>query len=121
MRASHLNPSPLLPLTLLSPPSSPQYLLGVNGLYHRLDPQLPRQIALDDVTAMPELRAFADSIDLDATLTFIEKNFMDEYAQSEHEGGTGEASSDDYNAAWAQHTASAGSSEGQASKHAAQA
>jgi len=58
------------------------YLLGKNGLYHRLDPALPRQIALDDVSAMQELRDFGEKIDLTSTFEFIEKNFIDDYQDS---------------------------------------
>jgi len=77
------------------------YLLGKNGLYHRLDPNLPRQIALDDASAMDELRSFGETVDLTQTLAFIEKNFMDDYSAEKGEGGHNELdSSTTYAEAW---------------------
>lgn len=78
-----------------------QYLLGAHGLYHRLDPQLPRQIALDDVTAMPALVDFAATVDMDETMRFIEMNFMDDYSSREEDGGNSLDTSSQYNEAWA--------------------
>lgn len=58
---------------------------------------------------MPELRAFAESVDLSETLAFVEKNFMDEYAaRAGDEGANSLDSSTDYNEAWAKHSAASG-------------
>lgn len=47
----------------------------VIGMYHRLDPQLPRQIALDDASSMLELKAFAQAVPLQETLKFVDDKF----------------------------------------------
>eukprot|EP01032_Pedospumella_encystans_P018061 gene18061-20572_t len=51
------------------------YLLAASGLYHRIDPRLPRQIALDDVTAIQELKDFGNSVDLTETFKFVDEKF----------------------------------------------
>jgi hypothetical protein len=66
------------------------YLLDKNKLYHRLDPSLPRQVPLDDVGALQELRDFAQTVDLTETLAFIERNFFDDFAMESSDGSNGE-------------------------------
>jgi len=60
------------------------YLLAGNRLYHRLDPKLPRQIALDDVQSMPELVHFARTVDIADTLKFVRENFI--FEESDFDG-----------------------------------
>jgi hypothetical protein len=43
--------------------------------HHRLDPVLPKQIALDDVERMPELIEIGDKADLRRTFEFLETHF----------------------------------------------
>jgi len=87
------------------------YLLPT-GMYHRLDPSLPRQVALDDVDAMPELRAFGEQLDISETLSFISKHFNDDYEGDSAAGGGVLDST--YNDAWTTAAASASASKGQA-------
>lgn len=51
------------------------YLLDSGGLYHRIDPRMPENFALDDWMAMERLQDFADSVDLSETFKFIDNNF----------------------------------------------
>eukprot|EP00349_Pseudokeronopsis_sp_Brazil_P011788 CAMPEP_0202976948 /NCGR_PEP_ID=MMETSP1396-20130829/81970_1 /ASSEMBLY_ACC=CAM_ASM_000872 /TAXON_ID= /ORGANISM="Pseudokeronopsis sp., Strain Brazil" /LENGTH=195 /DNA_ID=CAMNT_0049715181 /DNA_START=64 /DNA_END=648 /DNA_ORIENTATION=+ len=46
------------------------YLLAGNKMYHRLDPRLPKNFALDDVSSMQEISDFASTLDLTTTLDF---------------------------------------------------
>lgn len=77
-----------------------QYMLGNNGLYHRLDPSLPRQFALDDVSCMQDLRDFAQTVDISETCSFIEKNFLDDYIDGDSAGYNSLDSSTNYHEAW---------------------
>lgn len=51
------------------------YLLGSSGMYHRLEPMLPCQVALDDTTSMDMLAKYAYDVDLTETLKFVDKKF----------------------------------------------
>eukprot|EP01041_Mallomonas_annulata_P001455 gene1455-2799_t len=51
------------------------YLLGSSGMYHRLDPRLPRQIKMDDLTAIPEILEFAENVNMETTFNFVDNNF----------------------------------------------
>ena len=50
-------------------------LLGES--YHRLDPQLPRPIALDGVDDVWELKRIAEEVDLSETIEWMQKHFQD--------------------------------------------
>ena len=76
------------------------YLLGSNGMYHRLDPVLPRQIALDDVTALNELKAFAYSVDIAETLRFVDEKFSDVKSDSAHDFNNSLDHATNYHEAW---------------------
>jgi uncharacterized protein len=52
------------------------YLLAESNLYHRFDPQLPTQIALDDVNSMPFLLEFSQALQMDDTFKFIDEYFL---------------------------------------------
>ena len=75
------------------------YLLG-SGLYHRFDPVLPRQVPLDDISSMEELKDFGDSLDLQPTLQFIEKNFMADFHAADTDGYNTLESATQYQEAW---------------------
>ena len=75
------------------------YLLG-SGLYHRLDPVLPRQVPLDDISSMQELKDFGDTLDLQPTLDFIEKNFMADFHTADTDGYNTLESATLYQEAW---------------------
>lgn len=60
------------------------YLLRGNGMYHRIDPLLPRQIPLDDVMAVDELKEFANSIDLSETFKYVDAKFTDETDENDN-------------------------------------
>lgn len=51
------------------------YLLAGNKMYHRLDPRLPKNFALDDVTLLQEIQDFAWTVDLTSTLDFVDNFF----------------------------------------------
>jgi hypothetical protein len=80
------------------------YLLGGTGLYHRLDPLLPTQIALDDVNAMKNMQAFAETVDMTETLKFVDENFSYDSLSCASDAGSYNAidSSSDYHSAWMQ-------------------
>lgn len=59
------------------------YMLGSSGRYHRLDPILPRKIPMDDLAAVPELKAFAENVDLRSTFRFVDDNFCDDFTTSD--------------------------------------
>jgi patatin-like phospholipase/acyl hydrolase len=42
--------------------------------YHRIQPTLPEEIALDDVSKIPLLKALADSIDISDSVSWLKKN-----------------------------------------------
>lgn len=52
------------------------YLLAGNGMYHRVDPRLPRWVALDEVPAVEQLQQVAEEFDLTATNQFIRNCFV---------------------------------------------
>lgn len=45
-------------------------------MYHRLDPRLPQNFALDDVTALTAIQDFGHTLDLNPTLDFVDKYFV---------------------------------------------
>lgn len=45
------------------------------GMYLRLDPELPRQILLDEIDAMDEIQQFARKVDITKTLQFVDEHF----------------------------------------------
>jgi len=51
------------------------YLLGGRGMFQKINPALPRQIALDDAMSMQEMKDFADAIPLEETLKFVDEKF----------------------------------------------
>eukprot|EP01031_Cornospumella_fuschlensis_P026826 gene26826-32413_t len=76
------------------------YLLAGTKMYHRVDPMLPRQIALDDVTAMQELEDFAWSVDLTSTLKFVDSNFSYDEKQFDNEVHNSLDNATPYHDAW---------------------
>eukprot|EP01035_Chromulina_nebulosa_P022376 gene22376-28972_t len=52
------------------------YLLGSTGKYHRLDPQLPVNIPIDDFKSMDKLIAFGNQLDITNTINYIDKNIL---------------------------------------------
>ena len=44
-------------------------------MYHRIDPRLPRWIALDDVMSIKEIQEFGYSLDLRETFKFVDDKF----------------------------------------------
>jgi len=63
------------------------YLLGSNGMYHRLEPMLPCQVALDDTTSMEMLAKYAYEVDLTETLKFVDKKFGNEDMHADDTAG----------------------------------
>jgi patatin-like phospholipase/acyl hydrolase len=49
--------------------------LFLKDQYHRLDPQLEKQISLDSVEDIPELVKISKQVDISQTLEFVEKYF----------------------------------------------
>lgn len=49
---------------------------AANGLYHRIDPRLPRQISLDDVTAMQVLILLCTAQELFVQLVCVEQGSL---------------------------------------------
>jgi len=43
--------------------------------YHRVDPLLPNEVGLDDASAVPKLKEFANQIDLSDTIKWIQENW----------------------------------------------
>lgn len=77
------------------------YLLGQSNLYHRLDPELPRQMSLDDVSNMDELRAFANNLDMKETFDFVDKTFgYESYDASRGDFNNSLESATNYHDAW---------------------
>eukprot|EP01042_Synura_sphagnicola_P000799 gene799-885_t len=78
------------------------YLLGNSGLYHRLDPRLPSAVAIDDVAAIPDLISFGESLDIEATLKFVDKHFASDDLQSIEDNMITNSldSASSYNMAW---------------------
>lgn len=77
-----------------------QYLLAGTKMYHRVDPKLPRQIALDDVNAMAELETFAMSVDLSETFSFVDKHFTYDAKAFDNEIHNSLDSASNYHEAW---------------------
>lgn len=48
------------------------------GRYHRLAPILSEAIALDDAEAIPDLIRFAEEVDIEPTVKWINQNFLDQ-------------------------------------------
>jgi hypothetical protein len=76
------------------------YLLTNNGLYHRIDPLLPRQIAIDDVKSVDEMISFANNIDLTETFKFIDNKFMDHNFDSTSDFNNSLDHATNYHEAW---------------------
>ena len=76
------------------------YLLSTSGLYHRVDPLLPRQITIDDVKSMKEMIDFANSIDLTETFRFIDHKFMDHNFDSTSDYNNSLDHATNYHEAW---------------------
>lgn len=51
------------------------YLLSSEGLYHRIDPRMPKALELDDTSSMAQLIDIGNEFDLKETLKFVDKNF----------------------------------------------
>ena len=43
--------------------------------YHRLDPELPEAISLDDLDNIPQLKELGEHVDLTETITWLEQHF----------------------------------------------
>lgn len=78
------------------------YLLDGGGLYHRHDPVMPRNIALDDWQSIGELTSFARNVDLTDTLNFVDKHFNVAYDEAEEDNmvTNGLDNSTNYQDAW---------------------
>lgn len=76
------------------------YLLGSNGMYHRLDPVLNRQIALDDVSALNDLKQFAYTVDMTETLKFVDEKFSDVKTDSAQDFNNSLDHATNYHEAW---------------------
>jgi hypothetical protein len=46
--------------------------------YHRLSPILSEPIGLDDAKAIPDLIQFAEEVDIEPTVEWINQNFLDQ-------------------------------------------
>ena len=55
------------------------YLLSndMNDMYLRFNPKLPHQISLDDIDAMEDLANFANELNLDKVITFLDRYWED--------------------------------------------
>lgn len=51
------------------------YLTTAQGtdMYHRLDPRLPHKVSLDDIDSIEEMKQFALDLDIDETLSYVQR------------------------------------------------
>ncbi len=75
------NKSPLVNCLFDGQVGSADYLASemieaFGGAYHRLDPKLPREVALDDAEMIPDLVAMAKEVDIDATVKWVQKEWV---------------------------------------------
>lgn len=76
------------------------YLLAGNKMYHRLDPRLPKNFALDDVTLLQEIQDFAWTVDLTSTLDFVDNYFTYEEEADSSMAHNALDSATNYHEAW---------------------
>lgn len=78
------------------------YMLSNRGLYHRLDPRLPKQVELDAVEKVDELIEFAKHLDMTQTLKFVDEKFSHDEFDSvvDNESYNSLDSATNYHDAW---------------------